>query len=161
MCVPVQGLVVLGAVERCRLASHSPLMLKLSLPHWPSGTTSAMTQRASIQLISLLAAVRWCTGSAQAVQEGSHTAGEPSHLPGKDKAAGVQFVLASKHVSVILWRLCFHLWQLSLMWTRTALHLLREQLRPAKRCGGGMQNLAVGDKLCISALDGMFLALFW
>ncbi|KAL3143851.1 hypothetical protein ABBQ32_003673 [Trebouxia sp. C0010 RCD-2024] len=66
-----------------------------------------------------------CTGFAHAVQEGSHTAGEPRHTVVSAMAEVVQCVLTGKFVPATPWSLCFHLLQLSLMWKRPALHLLR------------------------------------
>ena len=95
---PKNRLVVPSAVMRGPADTHSPPLLKLSLPSWLSGTTS----RGNLQLISLLAAVRWCTGSAQAVQEGSHTAGEQPQITAQERAVGVQSVLAGKLVFATL-----------------------------------------------------------
>ena len=124
-CAGVQGLDVLSVRHRNKTGSPSPHLLKLSLPAWLSGTMSAMVWRAGIHTRSLLAATSWCTGSAHAVQEGSHIAGQLDLIAALAAVAGVQFVLASKLVSATLWSPCFLLWQLSWMWIRMALHLLK------------------------------------
>ena len=64
-----------------------------------------MMPRGSVQKALPLAAPSWCTGSAHAVQEGSHTAGQHRQRTALEQAAGVQFVLAGKLVSATLWSL--------------------------------------------------------
>ena len=71
---PAHGLVAPSAVDRAEAGSLSPHLLKLSLPAWLSGTMSTTMLRTSTQATSLLAAKSRCSGSAYAVQEGSHTA---------------------------------------------------------------------------------------
>ena len=66
--------------QQAKSTSLIPHLLKLSLPAWPNGTMSAMMLRTSTLTKSLLAAGSRCTGSAHAVQEGSHTAGQ-QHQP--------------------------------------------------------------------------------
>ena len=76
---------ITAGCPRCKRArpnstSGSPHLLQLSLPAWLSGTMTAAVKTASIQMLSLWAAASWCTGSAHAVQEGSHTAGEQRQI---------------------------------------------------------------------------------
>ena len=73
-------LVAPSAFEHRKSASGSPLLLQLSLRVWLNGTISATKKRAFIQKTSLSAAAGRCTGSAHAVQEGSHTAGQQHHV---------------------------------------------------------------------------------
>ena len=62
---------------KCSQAARSPQSQPTFAKAWPPEFDAwAMTQRASIQIRSLLAATKRCTGSACAVQKGSHTAGE-------------------------------------------------------------------------------------
>ena len=75
---PAPGLVVPSAVEPSESPSltESRPLLKLSLLSWLSGTRNEMMSTASTQIKLLLAAASWCTGSAHAVQKGSHISGQ-------------------------------------------------------------------------------------
>ncbi len=57
--VHAKGLDVLSAVAQTKSSSLTQHLLKLSLPAWPSGTTSAMMPKTSTQTTPLLAAIRW------------------------------------------------------------------------------------------------------
>ena len=73
---PATGLGVPGALNEAKSSSLAPHFLKLSLPAWPSESTSAMTLRTSTPTTLLLAATSRCTGSAHAVKKVSRTAGQ-------------------------------------------------------------------------------------
>ena len=105
-----------------RSSRRSLLLLQLGLPSWLSGTTSAFLHRGFIQRTLPLAAASWCTGFADDAQESSHTAGEQQQPCAEEQAQDVQFLLASKCVSAIPWRLGSNdtepSWRLSLIWTK-------------------------------------------
>ena len=91
-----------------RFLSRSPLLLQPSLSSWLSGTLSATMLKTSFQKTPLVAARRRCIGSAHAVQEGSHTAGQQRQITASDVAMDVQFVLGNKPVSATPCSLYFH-----------------------------------------------------
>lgn len=75
-CAHVQRLDVDNVRHTNEVGSHGPHLLKLSLPAWLSGTTSAMMPKTPIQTTSLLAVASRCTGCAHAVHMGSPTTGQ-------------------------------------------------------------------------------------
>ena len=69
-----------SAVVTAKSQSPSPPLLKLSLQNWLSGITNEIMRLGLTHNSSRSAATSRCTGSAHAVQEGSHTAGQPRHI---------------------------------------------------------------------------------
>ena len=110
---------------RRRSISLSPHLPRLSLPVWLSVIMVAMILKTSLLTTSVLAATRWCTGSAGGVQEGRHTAGTAASYNRVGKGRGCPACAGKQACACNSSRLYFHLLRLMLMWIRIALGLPR------------------------------------